>query len=288
MTASSSAWPGWPEAVTHLLLQTRDTTFDLPLFLTISVCAVLAVAVAVPRQILSILDGREDGGAGLPSRRLVMIGAGVQQSLIAVGLTAVGTALAPGTGLSAPWFHAVSRGRPGLGEAAAQIPAALLVGGLCTAVFLIVYYRGFRPRMSEAQVARTEALRTALGLPGRVLMGGVAEEVMFRWGVMSFFAWLTIPVAGLSQPSGMWIAITVSGILFGLGHLPGAVAVGVEVTRLVVAAAVVLNLIVAIGFGWLFWQYGLLAAVIAHALLHVVWHPLERRAARVLAPVPSP
>ncbi len=259
--------------------------FDIPLFLTISVSAVLAVAVAIPKQIQIIFASREDGPAGLPSRRMVMIGAGVQQSVIAVGLAALGTALAPRTGLSAPWFHAVSRGRLGLAEAAAQIPAALLVGGVCTGVFLIVYYKGFRPRMSETQVARTEGLRTALGLPGRVLMGGVAEEVMFRWGVMSFLAWLAIPVAGLSTPTGMWIAVVASGILFGLGHLPGAVAVGVEITRLIVMMAVVLNLIVAIGFGWLFWQYGLLAAVIAHALVHVVWHPLESRAVRATGPV---
>lgn len=32
---------------------------------------------------------------------------------------------------------------------------------------------------------------------------------------------------------------------------------------------------VGIAFGWLFWQYGLLAAILSHALIHVLWFPIE-------------
>jgi len=103
---------------------------------------------------------------------------------------------------------------------------------------------------------------------------------MFRWGVMSVVAWLAIGVAGMPTPWGMWVAIVVAGLLFGLGHLPGAAAVGVKITKPVVVTAVVLNLVVALAFGWLFWRHGLLAAIVAHGLVHAVWHPLERRYAR--------
>jgi hypothetical protein len=30
-------------------------------------------------------------------------------------------------------------------------------------------------------------------------------------------------------------------------------------------------------FGWLFWQVGLLAAMVAHVLFHLVWLPFDRR-----------
>lgn len=116
-----------------------------------------------------------------------------------------------------------------------------------------------------------------MGLLGRLAMGGVAEEVMFRWGVMSVVAWVAISVGGLPPVSGMWTAIVAAGLLFGVGHLPGVAAAGVRITRIIVAAAVVLNTVVALAFGWLFWQYGLLAAIVAHALVHACWHPLERR-----------
>lgn len=41
--------------------------------------------------------------------------------------------------------------------------------------------------------------------------------------------------------SGMWTAIVAAGLLFGLGQLPGVMAAGVKITRLIVVAAVVLN-----------------------------------------------
>ena len=40
--------------------------------------------------------------------------------------------------------------------------------------------------------------------------------------------------------------------------------------------AISLNMVVGLAFGWLFWQHGLLAAIVAHALLHAAWYPLER------------
>ena len=248
--------------------------FDVPLFMLISAFAVVAIVLVVPRQVKGILSHRSDVKVPIP---LVMAGAAAQQSLFAVGLAAAGTALAPRTGLEAPWFAAVSHGEGlGLGEAAAQLPAALIVGAVSTSVFLLAYYRLFRPRMAPQDVTRTEGLRNSMGLLGRLLVGGVAEEVMFRWGVMSVMAWLAISVVGMPAGPGMWTAIVVAGLLFGLGHLPGVMAVGVEITKLIVVGAIALNMMVALAFGWLFWQYGLLAAIVAHALLHALWHPLEQ------------
>ena len=87
----------------------------------------------------------------------------------------------------------------------------------------------------------------------------------------------TIQLVGMPTGAGMWTAIVVAGLLFGLGHLPGAVAAGVKITRRIVVTALVLNMVVAVSCGWLFWRHGLLAAIVAHALVHAVWHPLERR-----------
>lgn len=249
--------------------------FDVPLFLMISATAVAAIAFAVPGQVRGLLSRRSDITA---PPRLVMVGAAAQQSLIAVGLAAAGTALAPQTGLAAPWFAAVSHGEGlGLGEAAAQIPAATLVGGVSIVVFLSLYYRVFRPLVAAEDIAPIEEQRNSMGLMGRVLMGGVAEEVMFRWGVMSVMAWLAVGVLGMPAGMGMWVAIVVAGLLFGLGHLPSVMAEGVKLSRSIVGMALVLNMVVGVAFGWLFWQYGLLAAIAAHGLLHVVWQRFESR-----------
>ncbi len=251
-----------------------EMMFDVPLFMLISAFAVVAIVLVVPGQVKGLLSRRSDITASVP---MVMVGATVQQSLFAVGLAAAGTAVAPRTGLGAPWFAAVSHGEGlGLTEAAAQLPAALIVGALSSVLFLLLYYQVFRPRMAAQDLGRIEEFRSSMGLWGRMLMGGVAEEVMFRWGVMSVLAWLAIGVADMPIGLGMWVAIVVAGLLFGLGHLPGVMAAGVKLTKLIVATAISLNMVVALAFGWLFWQYGLLAAIVAHALLHAVWHPLER------------
>jgi hypothetical protein len=42
-------------------------------------------------------------------------------------------------------------------------------------------------------------------------------------------------------------------------------------------AMISLNLWASLVFGWLFWQYGLLAAMTAHVVFHLVWLPFDMR-----------
>ncbi len=69
----------------------------------------------------------------------------------------------------------------------------------------------------------------------------------------------------------MWAAIVISGLLFGLGHLPGYLVGGCKGTPLFIGAMLSLNLWASLIFGWPFWRFGLLAAMMAHALFHLVW-----------------
>ena len=43
------------------------------------------------------------------------------------------------------------------------------------------------------------------------------------------------------------------------------------------AAMLGLNLWASLIFGWLYWQYGLLAAMLGHMLFHLVWWPFDLR-----------
>ena len=130
---------------------------------------------------------------------------------------------------------------------------ALSVGIAGTLLFLLVYYRLFRPRMDRANLALSEKLRRELGLAGRLLYGGVYEEVLTRWGLMTLCVWLLSMVVGRNVIA-IWLGIFISGILFGLAHLPAQYAAGVRKTGLFVTTVLVLNLWVSILFGWLFWQ----------------------------------
>ena len=65
------------------------------------------------------------------------------------------------------------------------------------------------------------------------------------------------------SPSVFWTANIIAALLFGLGHLPSASLV-MPITPLVVVAALTLNGIAGLAFGFLYWRRGLEAAMLAH------------------------
>lgn len=97
--------------------------------------------------------------------------------------------------------------------------------------------------------------------------GGIGEEVLLRLFLMTFFVWVTFKIKKTSEGKpttyGIWIAIILSSIIFGLGHLPitGGLA---AITPIIVIRAIVLNGIGGLVFGWLYWKKGLESAMISH------------------------
>jgi membrane protease YdiL (CAAX protease family) len=76
--------------------------------------------------------------------------------------------------------------------------------------------------------------------------------------------------SGPPQPVYIWLAIVVSALLFGAGHLPAAALQVGELTDNVVLFIVGTNAAFGLLFGYLYWRYSLEAAMIAHASAHVV------------------
>jgi len=67
----------------------------------------------------------------------------------------------------------------------------------------------------------------------------------------------------------MWVAIVASAVAFGVGHLP-ALASTFDLTIALIIRTVLLNAIVGVALGWLFWQRSLETAMVAHAAFHIV------------------
>jgi CAAX prenyl protease-like protein len=196
--------------------------------------------------------------------------------LMAIGV-AIGLRLAPLLGLRSYIADAVATGAPIWPRFQRDVPIALAVAVAQMAVTLPLEL-AFRPFMGEAW-RRLEEAENPLGTPltaliSGMLYGGITEELMIRWGVMSLFAWLVWRLAGRPTEAPprswiMWTAILVSAILFGLGHLPVLSGL-VPLTPVVVVRTVLLNALAGIAFGWLFWQRSLEAAMVAHATGHVI------------------
>jgi membrane protease YdiL (CAAX protease family) len=109
-------------------------------------------------------------------------------------------------------------------------------------------------------------------VPVRFLYGGITEELMLRFGLMSVLAFVGWRVTGRRadgpQPGVVRAAIVIAAVLFGLGHLP-ALAQSADLTPALVVRTVLLNAVAGVLFGWLYWRRSLEAAMVAHASFHV-------------------
>jgi hypothetical protein len=178
-----------------------------------------------------------------------------------------GVAVSKPLGLAAPVFEAaLSRGGVMHALRNQLIPATVagvLVGGLLT------YLTGAAPAELQALGARFR-----IPLASKLLYGGITEEILMRWGLMSALIWLPwrFLQGRAGRPRAAYVAggIVGAALLFGLGHLPAVVAMGGKLSTAVVAYVVVGNTLPGIVFGVLYWRWGLEAAILAHALAHAV------------------
>ena len=191
----------------------------------------------------------------------------INPALLTLGSTALGAVLAPKVGL-----HSVLSGQSGA-RFTRRDTVAGLVTGVTTAVLLVGLDLLTRPLLGEAGAKLSlDAPRSLTDTLGGMLYGGITEELLLRWGVMTLLTWLGWRFLQRDgQPpraAVMWGAITVAAVLFGLGHL-GAVAALVDLTPAVVSRTVLLNMIGGMAFGYLYWRRNLETGMLAHACWHV-------------------
>lgn len=114
--------------------------------------------------------------------------------------------------------------------------------------------------------------RTLLLTVQGVLYGGLTEELWLRWGALSglvFLVWrLILRRDGVPPAALVWSLAGVVAVLFGLGHLP-ALGIQAELFPLMVTRVVILNGLVGILYGAVYYLRSLEAAMMAHACTHV-------------------
>ncbi len=173
-----------------------------------------------------------------------------------------GVALAPKVGLRAPGFAALVSGQSVAPVLRRQLWPGVL-GGLAVAV--IPWY------------FTSHGLIVELHSPGSVitavLYGGITEEIMLRWGVMTVLFWLgwrwLQNSRGQVSVGTAWAAIVISAVIFGAGHLPGTHLLLGHLTSLAVVSVITGGALFGTVAGWLYWRYGLEAAILCHAVSHV-------------------
>ncbi len=191
--------------------------------------------------------------------------------LIAVA-TGLGLLIAHHLGLGAPLLEGLLAGKSVTAQAI--IAPALILGIAPATALLLLEVTVFWPRLPQT-------MRTSFPIPAlwkrflACFYGGIAEELLCRLFLLSLLAWLIglvwhVP-GGKPTLGALWLANILAAVIFGLGHLPTTAAL-VKLTPLLVVRAILLNGIVGVAFGYLFWQYGLEAAMLAHFTADLVLH----------------
>src|SRR5260370_3402043 len=112
----------------------------------------------------------------------------IQPTIILTFAVFVGVALAPKTGLSSPVAEAGARGERLIPALIPQVVAGL-VGGLAGGIAILSSWLLWKPFLPLEFVTRAEQLNRFLPVLTRLLYGGITEELLLRWGVMTVLVW---------------------------------------------------------------------------------------------------
>lgn len=194
----------------------------------------------------------------------IVLAAAAQTGVLCWLLGWLGLYLGAPYGLDAPWLRAWVYRRPRDPARRPRWWLAVLLGGL--AALLVVGLSALGPKHAEDII---QAWRGALAS----FYGGIVEEVLYRLLLVSALVWLLARCnRRVARPWMFVLAIVLAALLFGAGHLSAAHAAGLLGTPLLVARIVLLNAVVAVVFGGLFWKYGLEHAMLAHFCADLVLH----------------
>ena len=232
---------------------------------------------------LALAPGRLDEAAqelGFSVPVVLAISVG-QSALVLAIMVFSGLWAAQRVGLGAPILDALLNGKP-LPYDFRRASLIALVVGVATALLVVVLeFFVFIPadptglgKIVQAHPAPWKGFLASF-------YGGITEEVQLRLFLLSFLALgihsarrLLFRSKNLPVPTWIfWSAIIIAAILFGLGHLP-TMAELLPLTPLVVVRTLVLNGIVGIAAGFLFWRHGIETAMICHFSADIVLHVL--------------
>jgi hypothetical protein len=206
------------------------------------------------------------------SLTVLTLAALIQPLMLLIFAVLVGAWLGPRIGATSY----VADARPGLGVHLRSVaPLALACGGLLGVLIVGADALLFQPRLPEF-FARAGQTRPSMGagLLAGMLYGGITEEILLRWGMVTILAWGLWRVFDSGRPapraSHWWSAIAIAALLFGVGHLPAVAATG-SPEALLVVRVVLLNSVAGLVYGWLYWRRSLEAAMVAHAATHIAF-----------------
>jgi hypothetical protein len=201
---------------------------------------------------------------------LIQFIAALQTGVFIFGAVLLGKKFAHRVNLSAPVINAILDRKPIRAQVKSQFFPALL-GGIIGGVLILVIARYFYPFLPEEFLLAAKKL--AMPWYARIFYGGITEEILLRWGLMSFLVWLCFKIIqrgkGDVHNSNYFVGVIVAAFVFGLGHLPTAYALSSIVTQQLNAYIIIGNMSFGLIAGFLYWKHGLECAIFSHMVAHL-------------------
>lgn len=203
----------------------------------------------------------------------------IQPTVILTTAILVGIGLAPKVGLSAPAAEALAK----RGESPAALRPQIvpgIIGGIVGGMAIVAITAATKPFLSAASIELIAKFGQLMPIPTRLLYGGITEELLLRWGLMTLSVWLGWRLIQRNEHRpAAWIfvvGILISSIVFGIGHLPVAIMLFPEPTTALIIFVIAANSAFGLAAGFLYWKRGLESAMIAHAITHIVLFTASR------------
>ena len=255
-----------------------NTPFNRKLFLLLLAGAVLGLVAIIPYSLALRGDAVSEAIQQSDMPLWLILGTQLLSQAIVFGVAIwVGLGFAASVGLGLPLLEARLRGEDVRDRLRSILPLSILLGAVLAVVIMGLDRFVFQPSLPGTQ-ALPDAPAAWKGFLAS-FYGAINEEILLRLCVMSFLVWLGRFISRTvdNQPGlpALWIANVLTALLFGLGHLPATAAL-VPLTPLMVARALVLNGLIGVGFGYLYFKNGLESAMISHFSADIVLHVLFR------------
>ena len=224
--------------------------------------AVLGVSGAFAGLITLQLPGDMVSETGLTSYQLKMISI-AQAGVLTLMAVAMGHWATPRMGLRS----IIVDGDP---PVSTTILLFLVIGAVGGAVFWLIDAALAEPLGAfqsdkESLLADLEAFATPIM---RLAYGGVTEEILARYGLMSGLA-IAVSIIVKHRSTALGLAIILSSFIFGLGHLPAIVAFFPDAPSIFLVKTVILNTAIAALFAIVFVQHSLEASMASHIGFHL-------------------
>lgn len=230
--------------------------------------AILGSVAIIPYSLRLVKESKKSKKLKMSPRMLALVSI-IQNGILSAIAIGVGLIIANQIGKGAPLIASIGSGK-GLNQVLFSNLLTASVLGVAGGGFLLVADLFFVPYFPKKLLGT--ALKTTYweNLTAS-FYGGINEEIFMRLCGLSLVVWLISKVWHAANPI-FWTANIFMAIIFALGHLPALKSTIGELSRVMLVRTILLNTPMGLICGWLFWQYGIEAAIVAHFAADIVYH----------------